>query len=153
MKKKDLGMMAMSYGYVYVAQVAMGANQNQTLKAFAEAEAYPGPSMIIAYAPCINHGIRGGLTIAQRHEKDAVDCGYWHLYRFNPSLKAEGKNPFTLDSKEPTGDIRAFMNSEVRYTSMAKKLPADRVERIFQAAEQAARERYDSYRRMALNLD
>ena len=97
MKKKDLGMMAMSYGYVYVAQVAMGANQTQTLKAFAEAEAYHGPSMVICYSPCINHGIKGGLSGAQAQQKKAVDCGYWHLYRFNPLLKAEGKNPFTLD--------------------------------------------------------
>ena len=148
-KKKDLGMMAMSYGYVYVAQIAMGASQNQTLKAFAEAEAWDGPSLIIAYSPCINHGIKGGMTISQKHEKEAVDCGYWHLYRFNPSLKAEGKNPFVLDSKEPTGDFKAFLNSEVRYTTLYKKYDAEEVALIFEKAQAAARERYESYLKKA----
>ena len=151
-KKKDLGMMAMTYGYVYVAQVAMGANQNQTLKAFAEAEAYDGPSIVIAYSPCINHGIKGGLTVSQRHEKQAVDCGYWHLYRFNPLLKLEGKNPFTIDSKEPTGDFQAFLKTEVRYTSLMKKLPADVVEATFKKAEQDAKDRFASYKRMAFEM-
>ena len=148
-KKKDLGMMAMSYGYVYVAQIAMGANQNQTLKAFAEAEAYPGPSLVIAYAPCISHGIKGGMTVSQQQEKKAVECGYWHLYRFNPQLKAEGKNPFTLDSKEPTGDHKAFLLSEVRYTTMLKKMAPEQVDAVFAKAKQDSTERYESYRRLA----
>jgi pyruvate-ferredoxin/flavodoxin oxidoreductase len=148
-KKKDLGMMAMSYGYVYVAQIAMGANQNQTLKAFAEAEAYPGPSLVIAYAPCISHGIKGGMTVSQLQEKKAVECGYWHLYRFNPQLKAEGKNPFTLDSKEPTGDHKAFLMSEVRYTSMLKKMAPEQLDAVFAKAKQDSTERYESYRRLA----
>ena len=108
-KKKDLGMMAMSYGYVYVAQVAMGADKNQTLKAIAEAEAYDGPSLIIAYAPCINHGLKVGMGCSQLEEKRAVDCGYWATYRFNPELKEQGKNPFILDSKEPTANFRDFL--------------------------------------------
>ena len=150
-KKKDLGMMAMSYGYVYVAQVAMGASQNQTLKAFAEAEAWNGPSIVIAYSPCINHGIKGGMTISQRHEKDAVDCGYWHLYRFNPAIKLEGKNPFTLDSKEPSGDFKAFLKSEVRYTTLNMKYDPEKVEGIYTQAQTAARERYDSYKRLTVD--
>jgi pyruvate-ferredoxin/flavodoxin oxidoreductase len=151
-KKKDLGMMAMSYGYVYVAQIAMGANQTQTLKAFAEAEAYHGPSMVIAYSPCINHGIKGGLTVSQRHEKQAVDCGYWHLYRFNPMLRAEGKNPFVLDSKAPIGDFQAFLKSEVRYTTLLQMHPADVVEATFKKAEQDSKDRFDSYQRMAAEI-
>ncbi|MBP1757578.1 MAG: nifJ, partial [Firmicutes bacterium] len=148
-KKKDLGMMAMSYGYVYVAQIAMGANQNQTLKAFAEAEAYQGPSIVIAYAPCISHGIKGGMTVSQLQEKKAVECGYWHLYRFNPALKLEGKNPFVLDSKEPTGDHKAFLMSEVRYTSLLKKQTPEQNERVFAKAKQDSAERYQSYVRLA----
>jgi len=148
-KKKDLGMMAMSYGYVYVAQVAMGANQSHTLRAFAEAERWRGPSLVICYSPCINHGIRGGLTVSQAHEKEAVDVGYWHLYRYNPILKSEGKNPFSLDSKEPKGDFKAFLKSEVRYSALYKKYPAEDVERIFERAEADARERYESYKRLA----
>ncbi len=151
-KKKDLGMMAMSYGYVYVAQIAMGANQNQTLKAFAEAEAYPGPSLVIAYAPCISHGIKGGMTVSQRQEKNAVECGYWHLYRFNPALKAEGKNPFVLDSKEPTGDHKAFLMSENRYTTLLKKMTPEQNELVFAKAKQDSVERYESYRRMAADI-
>lgn len=147
-RKKDLGMMAMSYGYVYVAQIAMGANQAQTLKAIAEAEAYPGPSLIIAYAPCINHGIRGALTISQTVEKDAVDCGYWHLYRFDPRLEKQGKNPFQLDSKAPKGDFFAFLKREVRFNALAKKYPADVVENIYQTAKRNADARYFSYLRM-----
>lgn len=147
-RKKDLGMMAMSYGYVYVAQIAMGANQAQTLKAIAEAEAYPGPSLIIAYAPCINHGIRGNLTIAQNVEKDAVDCGYWHLYRFDPRLEAQGKNPFQLDSKAPKGDFFAFLKREVRFNALAKKYPAEVVEKIYHTAKKNADARYFSYLRM-----
>ncbi len=152
-KKKDLGMMAMSYGYVYVAQVAMGANQNQLIKALTEAEAYQGPSIVICYAPCINHGIKTGMGSTQTHEKDAVECGYWHLYRFNPALKEEGKNPFTLDSKEPTGDFLAFLGSEVRYNSLYKKYPAEKVDALFQKNHQDAMERYASYKRMAAEIE
>lgn len=151
-KKKDLGMMAMSYGYVYVAQVAMGANQNQMIKAFLEAEAYPGPSIIICYAPCINHGIKTGMGSTQSHEKLAVETGYWHLYRFNPMLKAEGKNPFTLDSKEPSGDFMDFLKSEVRYNSLYKKYPADVVDALFEKNYQDSKERYASYQRMAADI-
>jgi pyruvate-ferredoxin/flavodoxin oxidoreductase len=148
-KKKDLGMMAMSYGYVYVAQVAMGASQIQTLKAFAEAEAWNGPSLVICYSPCINHGIKGGMTISQKQEKAAVDCGYWHLYRFNPALKLESKNPFTLDSKEPAGDLSAFLKSEVRYSALLKKYSPEKVGEIFAKAAQDSRERLNSYKRLA----
>lgn len=151
-KKKDLGMMMMSYGYVYVAQVSMGANQLQTLRAFSEAESYPGPSIVICYAPCINHGIKGGLTVSQTQEKRAVETGYWHLYRFNPTLKAEGKNPFTLDSKEPVAPIRDFLMTEVRYTSLMRKFSQERVDSIFAMAQQAADERLDSYKRMAIDM-
>ena len=151
-KKKDLGMMAMSYGYVYVAQVAMGANQNQMIKALTEAEAYEGPSIVICYSPCINHGIKMGMGSTQSHEKDAVECGYWHLYRFNPALKDEGKNPFTLDSKEPTGDFLAFLGSEVRYNSLYKKYPAEKVDALFQKNHQDSMERYASYKRMAAEI-
>ena len=118
-KKKDLGMMAMSYGYVYVAQIAMGADMNQALKAIKEAEAYPGPSLIIAYSTCINHGVKGGMSNAMTEMKKAVQCGYWHLYRYNPALVAEGKNPFTLDSKEPGEGFQDFIRSEaVSYTHL-----------------------------------
>ena len=144
-KKKDLGMMAMSYGYVYVAQVSMGADKNQLIKAFTEAEAYHGPSIVICYAPCINHGIKGGLKVAQIKEKQAVECGYWHLFRFNPTLTAEGKNAFTLDSKEPTGDFISFLKSEVRYNSLYKKYPEDVVDGMFEKTHQDAIERYGSY--------
>ncbi|MGM0473198.1 MAG: pyruvate:ferredoxin (flavodoxin) oxidoreductase [Bacteroidota bacterium] len=148
-RKKDLGMMAMTYGYVYVAQVAMGANQSQYLKAVREAEAYPGPSLIIAYSPCINHGIRTGMEKTQSHEKFAVESGYWHLYRYNPLLEEEGKNPLTLDSKEPNWDqFQSFLNSEVRYTSLKKSFP-DEAARLFKAAQTNAKWRYDSYVRMA----
>ena len=117
-----------------------------------EAEAYPGPSLIIAYSPCINHGIKGGLTISQRHEKDAVDSGYWHLYRFNPNLKAEGKNPFQLDSKAPTGSYRDFLKTEVRYNTLYQKYPAEQVEAVFEAATKASTERLDSYKRLAADI-
>ena len=141
--------MAMTYGYVYVAQIAMGADKNQTLKAIAEAEAYPGPSLIIAYAPCINHGLRAGMGKTQEEEERAVACGYWHLYRYNPLLEAEGKNPFTLDSKEPNwAEFQNFLNGEVRYTSLKKAFPAEAGE-LFQAAETNAKWRYNSYKRMA----
>jgi pyruvate-ferredoxin/flavodoxin oxidoreductase len=119
-RKKDLGLMATTYGYVYVAQVAMGADQAQTLKAIREAEAYPGPSLIIAYAPCINHGLKAGMGKSQAEEEKAVACGYWHLWRYNPALEAEGKNPFSLDSKEPdwTG-FQDFLKGEVRFCNEA----------------------------------
>ncbi len=148
--KKDLGMIAMSYGYVYVAQVAMGANQNQVLKAIVEAEKYPGPSIVIAYAPCINHGLKLGMGCTQLEEKRAVEAGYWHLYRYNPLLKEEGKNPFTLDSKEPTASYKDFLMSEVRYSSLTRSFP-DRAEKLFEAAEKNAKERYENYKRLAEN--
>jgi len=147
-RKKDLGMMAMSYGYVYVAQVAMGANQNQLIKALVEAEAYPGPSLIIAYAPCINHGIRGGMGCAQLEQKRAVEAGYWHLYRYNPLLKEQGKNPFILDSKEPTASFRDFLMGEVRYSALTRTFP-EIAEDLFSKAEKDARERYENYKRLA----
>jgi pyruvate-ferredoxin/flavodoxin oxidoreductase len=148
-RKKDLGQMAMSYGYVYVAQVAMGSSNAQYLKAIKEAEAYPGPSMIIAYAPCINHGLRDGMGKTQAQEKFAVESGYWHLYRYNPLLEIEGKNPFTLDSKEPDwSKFQSFLQSEVRYTSLVKSFPAE-AEVLFKAAEENAKWRYRSYQRLA----
>ena len=148
-KKKDLGMMAATYGYVYVAQVAMGADKNQYMKVLQEAEAYPGPSLIIAYAPCINHGIKGGMGRTQSHEADAVACGYWHLYRYNPMLKAEGKNPFTLDSKEPDfSKFQDFINSEVRYTSLRLSFP-EVADQLYAKAQEEAEERYAGYKRMA----
>lgn len=153
LKKKDLGMMAMSYGYVYVAQVAMGASQQQLIKAFTEAEAYNGPSIVICYSPCINHGIKAGMSSTQIHEKDAVACGYWHLYRYNPDLKAQGKNPFTLDSKEPTGDFIEFLKREVRYNTLYKKYPAETVDAVFEKNHQDALARYASYKRMAAEIE
>ncbi len=147
-RKKDLGMMAMSYGYVYVAQVSMGASQAQYFKAVKEAEAYPGPSIIIAYAPCISHGIRTGMGTTQGEMKKAVESGYWHLYRFNPALEKEGKNPFVLDSKEPAWDkFQDFLMGEVRYTSLVKSFPEEAKE-LFVAAEENAKWRFKSYQRM-----
>ncbi|MDH6357872.1 pyruvate:ferredoxin (flavodoxin) oxidoreductase [Parabacteroides sp. PF5-9] len=147
-RKKDLGMIATTYGYVYVAQIAMGADQGQTLKAIREAEAYDGPSLIIAYSPCINHGLRQGMGKSQQEEKDAVACGYWHLWRYNPSLEEEGKNPFTLDSKEPDwSKFQDFLKGEVRFASVAKQFPNEAAE-LFQAAEDNAKWRYNSYKRM-----
>lgn len=147
-KKKDLGMMAMSYGYVYVAQVAMGADKNQTLKAIAEAEAYDGPSLIIAYAPCINHGLKVGMGCSQLEAKRAVEAGYWANYRYNPDLKAQGKNPFILDSKEPTADFREFLMGEVRYSSLQKMFP-DTAEALFEKTEADAKERLNNYKKLA----
>ena len=148
-RKKDLGQMAMSYGYVYVAQVAMGSSNSQFFKAIKEAEAYPGPSLIIAYSPCINHGLRDGMGKTQAQEKFAVESGYWHLYRYNPTLEAEGKNPFTLDSKEPDwSKFQDFLQSEVRYTSLIKSFPAES-ELLFAAAQENAKWRYRSYQRLA----
>ena len=140
-KKKDMASIAMSYGYVYVAQIAMGADYNQTVKALAEAEAYPGPSLVIAYAPCINHGIKKGMSKAQTEEELAVKSGYWHLFRYNPALKAEGKAAFTLDSKAPTESYQEFINGEVRYNSLKRANP-EKAERLFAKSEQEAKERY-----------
>lgn len=147
-RKKDLGMMAMSYGYVYVAQIAMGADKNQTLKAIAEAEAYDGPSLIIAYSPCINHGLKAGMGNSQLEAKHAVECGYWANYRYNPDLKEQGKNPFILDSKEPTGNFREFLMGEVRYSSLLKQFP-DQAEALFEKTEHDAKERLATYKRLA----
>ncbi|NLM97101.1 MAG: pyruvate:ferredoxin (flavodoxin) oxidoreductase [Halanaerobiaceae bacterium] len=147
-KKKDLGMMAISYGYVYVAQVAMGANMNQTIKAFLEAEQYNGPSLIIAYAPCVSHGIKTGMGKSVAQERRAVETGYWHLYRYNPLLKEEGKNPFILDSKEPKGSVRDFMETEIRFTQIKNTFP-EIAEELFAKAEKDARERYEKYKRLA----
>ncbi|MDY2630275.1 MAG: pyruvate:ferredoxin (flavodoxin) oxidoreductase [Clostridium sp.] len=146
-KKKDLGMMAMTYGYVYVAQISMGADKNQTLKAIAEAEAYNGPSLIIAYAPCISHGIKTGMMNSQEEAKKAVECGYWGLYRYNPSLKGT-KNPFSLDSKEPKASFREFLMGEVRYASLAKAFP-EQAEALFEKTEKDAMERLAGYKRLA----
>ena len=126
----------------------MGADKNQTLKAIAEAEAYPGPSLIIAYAPCINHGLKAGMGCSQLEEKKAVDCGYWGLYRFNPELKEAGKNPFSLDSKEPTANFKDFLMGEVRYASLAKQFPED-AEALFAKTEQDAKERLENYKKLA----
>ena len=147
-RKKDLGMMAMSYGNVYVAQVAMGADYNQFVKAVVEAEAYDGPSLIIAYAPCINHGIKEGMGRSVANEEQAVKAGYWHLYRHNPVLRKEGKNPFSLDSKEPTESFRDFLMGQVRYSAIAKQFPEE-AEELFTMAEESAKDRLDSYKRLA----
>jgi pyruvate-ferredoxin/flavodoxin oxidoreductase len=149
MGKKDLGQMAMTYGNVYVAQIAMGADYNQTLKAIREAEAYPGTSLVIAYATCINHGVKGGMANAQLEMKRAVACGYWHLYRYNPLLAAEGKNPFIMDSKEPTESFAEFLDSEVRYAILKKEFP-EAARELFLRAEEDAKRRYRAYQRLAL---
>ena len=147
-KKKDLGMIAMTYGYVYVTQVSMGADQNQLVRALKEAEAYNGPSLIIAYSPCIAHGIKAGMGKTQEQGKKAVEAGYWHLYRYNPTLKEEGKNPFILDSKEPTASFKDFLLSEVRYAALTKTFP-EIADMLFDKAEGDAKERYESYKRLA----
>jgi pyruvate-ferredoxin/flavodoxin oxidoreductase len=147
-RKKDLGVMAMSYGYVYVAQIAMGANMNHTIKAIQEAEKYKGPSLVICYAPCINHGIKTGMGSTVAQEKKAVDAGYWHLYRYNPDLTAQGKNPFTLDSKQPKTPFKEYIEGEIRYTQLKNTFP-DMAEILFDAAEEHAKERYESYKRLA----
>ncbi len=147
-KKKDLAAMAMSYGYVYVAVVAMGANQNQLIKALIEAESYPGPSLVIAYAPCINHGLKLGMGCTQLESKLAVEAGYWFLYRYNPLLKLEGKNPFILDSKKPTSSFKDFIMSEVRYSSLTRLFP-EKAEELFAAAEKNALEKYEQLEKMA----
>ncbi len=146
-KKKDMAAIAMSYGYIYVAQVAMGADYNQCIKAITEAENYPGPSIVIAYAPCINHGIRAGMGKSQQEEKDAVAAGYWHLFRFDPRRKAEGKNPFVLDSKQPTANYQDFLKKEVRYTSLVLQNP-ERAEKLFTEAEKEAAEKYEHLKKL-----
>ncbi len=147
-RKKDLGMMAMSYGYVYVAQIAMGANMNQTIKALTEAENYKGPSLVIAYAPCISHGIKSGMGTSISEERKAVDTGYWHLYRFDPALREAGRNPFQLDSKKPERPYRDFLTGEVRYTQLMNVFP-DLAENLFEQSENHARDRYEAYRRLS----
>ncbi len=148
-RKKDLGLIASTYGYVYVAQIAMGADQAQTLKAIREAEAYDGPSIIIAYSPCISHGLRAGMGKSQQEEADAVACGYWHLWRYNPALESEGLNPFTLDSKEPNWDnFENFLKGEVRFSSLMKQYPTEAAE-LFASAKENARWRYNNYKRLA----
>ncbi len=148
-RKKDLGLIASTYGYVYVAQIAMGADQAQTLKAIREAEAYDGPSLIIAYAPCINHGIKAGMGKAQAEEARAVECGYWHLWRYNPDAETRGENPFTLDSKAPNWDLfEDFLTGEVRYATVKKQYPAE-AEELFAAAKQNAQWRYNNYLRLS----
>ena len=149
LRKKDLGIMAMSYGYVYVAQVSMGANQSQYLRALIEAESYPGPSLVIAYSPCINHGIRSGMGTTQQVMKNAVASGYWQLYRYNPLLEREGKNPFILDSPPPAwGMFRDFLLNETRYLSLRHEFP-ENAEELYASAEENARRRYDTYCRLA----
>ena len=140
--------MAMSYGYVYVAQVSMGADAAQTLRAIREAEAYPGPSLVICYCPCIEHGMKCGMGLSQQAEKEAVESGYWHLYRYDPSLREEGKNPFMLDSKEPTGDFRGFLLGQNRYASLSLSFP-DEAGALYEKAERDARERLEGYRLLA----
>ena len=148
-RKKDLGMMAMSYGYVYVAQVAMGASPVQYMNAIKEAEAYDGPSLIIAYAPCINHGLKAGMGLSQKEEKLAVECGYWHLYRYNPLLEEAGKNPFSLDSKEPDwAKFQDFLKGEVRFSSLAKLYP-DTAGELLAKTEEFAKIRYNTYKKLS----
>ena len=148
-RKKDLGLIATTYGYVYVAQIAMGADNAQTLKAIREAEAYDGPSLVIAYAPCINHGIKKGMGHSQEEEKQAVECGYWHLWRYNPDLEAKGENPFSLDSKEPDwSKFDDFLKGEVRFASLYKMFPQD-ADELFAAAKANAQWRYNNYKRLA----
>ena len=147
-KKKDLGMIAATYGYVYVAQVGMGADKNQFMKAIQEAESYDGPSIIICYAPCINHGLKEGMGRTQANTAQAVDAGYWHLWRYNPELKKEGKNPFILDSKEPKASFRDFLMNQVRYSSLVSTFPEE-AELLFAKAEKEAKEKYENYKKMA----
>jgi pyruvate-ferredoxin/flavodoxin oxidoreductase len=148
-RKKDLGLMATTYGYVYVAQIAMGADNAQTLKAIREAEAYDGPSLIIAYSPCINHGLKAGMGRSQDEEKRAVECGYWQLWRYNPALEDQGQNPFSLDSKEPDwSKFSDFLKGEVRFASIFKAFP-DVAQELFDAAQANARWRYANYVRLS----
>ena len=145
--KKNLAEIAMSYGYVYVAQIAMGADMNQTLKALAEAEAYPGPSIVIGYAPCEMHSIKGGMANCQAEMKKAVEAGYWQMFRYNPALKAEGKNPFTLDSKEPSTSYQDFLAGEARYTRLAQAFP-ERAKELFAKAEETAKAKYERLKKL-----
>jgi pyruvate-ferredoxin/flavodoxin oxidoreductase len=147
-KKKELGQLAMTYGYVYVAQVAMGAKKSQVLKAMVEAEKYNGPSLIIAYAPCINHGIRGGMARTQEAEKLAVESGYWPIYRFNPELKKQGKNPFILDCREPKVDVRDFLYREVRYSSLKQAFPEE-AEKLHEELAKEVKERFATLKKLA----
>ncbi len=147
-KKKDLAAIAMSYGYVYTAQIAMGADYNQCIKAFNEAESYKGPSIVIAYAPCINHGIKGGMGVSQTEEKKAVQAGYWHLFRFDPRKNVEGENPFTLDSKAPTADYKEFILNEVRYSALLRAFP-ERAEKLFEKAEDTAKDKYEHLNKLS----
>ena len=146
--KKNLAEIAMSYGYVYVAQIAMGADMSQTLKALAEAEAYHGPSIVIGYAPCEMHGVKGGMQNCQLEMKRAVEAGYWQMFRYNPALKAEGKNPLTIDSKAPTADYIDFIKSETRYARLAQSFP-ERAEKLFAEAAENAKVKYDRLQKMA----
>jgi pyruvate-ferredoxin/flavodoxin oxidoreductase len=145
-RKKDLGMMAMAYGYVYVAQVNMGASPQQLMKAITEAENYDGPSLVIAYGPCINHGIN--MSRSQNEAKLATEVGYWPLYRYNPDLEIQGKNPFQLDSKEPNGGFKQFLQGEVRYATLMKQFPAE-AEKLYEAAEKDAKQRFELYKRLS----
>ena len=147
-RKKDLGRIAMTYGYVYVAQVALGADKNQCLKAIQEAEAYDGPSLIIGYAPCINHGIKAGMANSQIEAKKAVDAGYWHLYRYNPTRAEQGENPFILDSKEPTQDVKDFLLGEVRYASLKNVFP-EKADAFFDKTAADMKTRLESYKTLA----
>jgi pyruvate-ferredoxin/flavodoxin oxidoreductase len=147
-RKKDLGRMAITYGNVYVAQIALGADMNHTLKAILEAESYPGPSLLIAYAPCISHGIKAGMAGSVHEEKKAVEAGYWHLYRYDPRVADEGQNPFRLDSKEPAASYRDFLMGEIRYSQLQNTFP-DTAEQLFAAAGQQARERWEAYKKLS----
>lgn len=138
----------MSYGYIYVAQIAMGADKAQTVKALWEAENYPGPSIVIAYCPCINHGVKSGMGTSQEEQKKAVECGYWSLYRYNPMLAQEGKNPFSLDSKPPTGNFHDFLMNEVRFASL-KKVDPDEAEELYKKTEKDAMDRIAYYQQLA----
>ena len=146
--KKDLGMIAMNYGHVYVAQVSMGANPAHVVKALKEAEAHKGPSLVIAYAPCINHGIAKSMKVSQAEQKLAVECGYWHLFRYSPELAAEGKTPFQLDSKAPNGKLREFMMGEVRFSGLTRTFPQI-AEQLFAEAEEQCAARYAQYEKLA----
>ena len=147
-RKKDLGLIAMTYGYVYVAQIAMGADMNHTVKAIKEAENYKGPSLIIAYSPCINHGIKTGMGASIAEEKKAVEAGYWHLYRYNPQLKEEGKNPFLLDSKEPKASYKEFIKGEIRYSQLMNIFP-EIADEMFEISSKHAEERYRKYKQLS----
>lgn len=151
-RKKDLGLMAMSYGHVYVAQIAMGADMNQTIQAITEAESYDGPSLIIAYAPCISHGIQTGMSSSIHEEKKAVDCGYWQLFRYDPRLAEEGKNPFYLDSKKPTQPYTDFLEGELRYAQLKRSSP-ERAEKLFDSSFRHAVRRYRIYKQLAERPD